>query len=84
MLHPQENTPCSLSETQREVLLQLLTEPTIEQHFFFTGGTARAGFYVSHRVSNDRDLTRYSGAQAKDAIFDDPPTVAFQVGYMIG
>ncbi len=56
MHHPQENKQCYLSETQREVLLQLLAEPTIEQHFFLTGGTALAVFYVSHRVSNDLDL----------------------------
>jgi hypothetical protein len=56
MLNPQENRNCYLSQTQREVLLQLLTEPTIEQHFFLTGGTALAVFYLSHRVSNDLDL----------------------------
>jgi predicted nucleotidyltransferase component of viral defense system len=56
MLHPQENKQCYLSEIQREVLLQLLTEPTIEAHFFLTGGTALAVFYLYHRVSNDLDL----------------------------
>ena len=56
MLNPQENRNCYLSKTQREVLLQLLTEPTIEQHFFLTGGTALAVFYLAHRVSNDLDL----------------------------
>lgn len=56
MINPQENKQGYLSETQREVLLQLLTEPTIEQHFFLTGGTALAVFYLFHRVSNDLDL----------------------------
>ena len=56
MINPQEHKQGYLSETQREVLLQLLTEPTIEQHFFLTGGTALAVFYLAHRVSNDLDL----------------------------
>ena len=56
MLNPQENKACYLSETQREVLVQLMTEPTIEQHFFLTGGTALAVFYLHHRMSNDLDL----------------------------
>jgi predicted nucleotidyltransferase component of viral defense system len=56
ILTPQENKNCYLSVVQREVLLQLLTEPTIEQCFFLTGGTALAVCYLSHRVSNNLDL----------------------------
>ena len=56
MINPQEHKQGYLSAIQREVLLQLLTEPTIEQHFFLTGGTALAVFYLAHRVSNDLDL----------------------------
>ncbi|MBW1736438.1 MAG: nucleotidyl transferase AbiEii/AbiGii toxin family protein [Deltaproteobacteria bacterium] len=45
-----------MSEGQREVLLQLVTEPTIEEQFFLTGGTALSVFYLHHRMSNDLDL----------------------------
>ncbi len=56
MVKLQENRNCYASETQREVLLQLLTEPTIEKQFFLTGGTALSVFYLHHRWSNDLDL----------------------------
>ncbi|MCP4669588.1 MAG: nucleotidyl transferase AbiEii/AbiGii toxin family protein [Deltaproteobacteria bacterium] len=56
MIRPKENRRCYASETQREVLLQLITEPSIEEHFFLTGGTALAVFYLHHRISNDLDL----------------------------
>lgn len=56
MLRPRESKSCYVSEGQREVLLQLITEPTIEEHFFLTGGTALSVFYLHHRTSNDLDL----------------------------
>jgi len=56
MISPKENKSCYISETQREVLLQLITEPTIEEQFFLTGGTALSTFYLHHRISNDLDL----------------------------
>jgi len=56
MISPKENKSCYFSETQREVLLQLITEPTIEEQFFLTGGTALSTFYLHHRMSNDLDL----------------------------
>ena len=56
MVKLQENKNCYASETQREVLLQLITEPTIEEQFFLTGGTALSVFYLHHRWSNDHDL----------------------------
>ena len=56
MINPKENRGCYVSESQREILLQLITEPTIEKHFFLTGGTALSAFYLHHRMSNDLDL----------------------------
>jgi hypothetical protein len=53
---PKENKDYYLSQEQRAVLLQLLTEPTLEQYFFLTGGTALSVFYLNHRTSNDIDL----------------------------
>jgi hypothetical protein len=53
---PKENREFYASPRQREVLLRLLTHPTIEQSFFLTGGTALAVFYLYHRVSNDLDF----------------------------
>jgi predicted nucleotidyltransferase component of viral defense system len=51
-----ENRGFYASPRQREVLLRLLTHPTIEQSFFLTGGTALAVFYLYHRVSDDLDF----------------------------
>ena len=56
MISPKENKGCYVSESQREILLQLITEPTIEKDFFLTGGTALSVFYLHHRRSNDLDL----------------------------
>ncbi len=53
---PQEDNGCYLTQDQRTVLLQLLAEPTLEQCFFLTGGTALSVFYLHHRTSNDLDL----------------------------
>jgi hypothetical protein len=69
MLNPQENKDCYLSETQREVLLQLLTEPTLERQFFLTGGTALSVFYLYHRVSNDLDLFSLNQVNLGDLSF---------------
>lgn len=44
------------SQTQREILLHLVTHPTIEEFFFLTGGTALSVFYLHHRLSNDLDF----------------------------
>jgi len=51
-----ENKGFFASTQQREVLLGLLTHPTIERSFFLTGGTALAVFYLHHRVSDDLDF----------------------------
>ncbi|MFQ5455311.1 MAG: nucleotidyl transferase AbiEii/AbiGii toxin family protein [Nitrospirota bacterium] len=44
------------SQTQREVLISLLANPTIEESFFLTGGTALSVFYLHHRLSDDLDF----------------------------
>lgn len=56
MEKPKENKDYYTSPDQREVLLKLLTLPTIEESFFLTGGTALSVFYLYHRVSDDLDL----------------------------
>ena len=56
MISPKENKDCYASESQREILLKLISEPTIEEQFFLTGGTALSVFYLHHRMSNDLDL----------------------------
>lgn len=56
MINLKENKNCYTSESQREILLQLISEPTIEEQFFLTGGTALSAFYLHHRMSNDFDL----------------------------
>lgn len=53
---PREDKGFYASPQQREVLLRLLTHPTIEKSFFLTGGTALAVFYLYHRVSDDLDF----------------------------
>ena len=56
MLSLKENRRCYASESQRGILLKLVSNPTIEQQFFLMGGTALSVFYLHHRVSNDLDL----------------------------
>ena len=51
-----EDKTCYLALAQREILMLLLAEPTVAQHFFLTGGTALSVFYLHHRYSNDLDL----------------------------
>ena len=51
-----EDKTCYASQEQREVLINLVTNPAIEEKFFLTGGTALSVFYLYHRVSNDLDL----------------------------
>jgi len=83
-----ENETCYASPAQREVLTHLITYPDIEKNFFLTGGTALAVFYLHHRLSDDLDLFTKDfsslaeidqNSRLKDAIFDDPPTAAFQL-----
>lgn len=51
-----ENKNYYTSQTQREILLHLITNPTIEEFFFLTGDTALSVFYLHHRVSEDLDF----------------------------
>ena len=53
---PKENSLFYKSPSQREVLLELITHPSIAAPFFLTGGTALAVFYLYHRVSDDLDF----------------------------
>jgi hypothetical protein len=52
----QENRKGYASDEQREVLLGLLDNPTVQDVLFLTGGTALSVFYLGHRVSDDIDL----------------------------
>lgn len=45
-----------LTENQKEVLSFLSKQPSIADRFYFTGGTALAAYYLSHRYSDDIDL----------------------------
>lgn len=51
-----EDRECYVLPAQREVLLDLITNPIIETSFFLTGGTALSIFYLHHRLSNDLDF----------------------------
>jgi len=56
MVDPIEDRQCYASETQREILMALLSEVMIAESFFLTGGTALSVFYLHHRRSEDIDL----------------------------
>lgn len=45
-----------LSERQNILLKLLFKIPTIQRHFYLTGGTALAEFYLHHRYSEDLDF----------------------------
>jgi len=51
-----ENKSCYASAVQREILLTLSENKTIQNYFFLTGGTALSVFYLHHRKSDDLDL----------------------------
>lgn len=44
-----------LTEAQQKVLSMVAAEPNLK-NFYLTGGTALAGYYIHHRVSDDLDL----------------------------
>jgi len=56
MVDPIEDRRCYASETQRKILVDLLSEVPIAKSFFLTGGTALSVFYLHHRRSEDIDL----------------------------
>jgi len=45
-----------LTEKQKQFLELLGGEPYFYQHYYFTGGTPLAAFYLQHRLSEDIDL----------------------------
>ncbi len=50
------NQPSILSENQKKFLKLLSGEKLICAHFYLTGGTALAEFYLHHRLSEDLDF----------------------------
>lgn len=52
-----EQTP--LNETQRKVLNLVAGEPGLKK-FYLTGGTALAGYYLFHRISDDLDFFTFA------------------------
>mgnify|MGYP003394189075 FL=1 len=50
------NQPFILSENQKKILDLLSKEQSICTHFYLTGGTALAEFYLHHRLSEDLDF----------------------------
>lgn len=56
MAQPTEDKKGYASPLQRDILCQLLTQQTIREAFFLTGGTALSVFYLHHRLSDDLDL----------------------------
>ncbi len=50
------NQPSILSENQKRLLKLFSEEKPICDHFYLTGGTALAEFYLHHRLSEDLDF----------------------------
>lgn len=46
----------ALTDTQRRFLETFFTSDPISTHFYLSGGTGLAGFYLHHRFSDDIDL----------------------------
>lgn len=49
-------SPSILSENQKKLLGLLSKEESVCTHFYLTGGTALAEFYLQHRLSEDLDF----------------------------
>ncbi len=45
-----------LTELQKETLNAFFSNTDLREHFYLTGGTALAGFYLGHRFSDDLDF----------------------------
>jgi hypothetical protein len=56
MVQPAEDKKGYASPLQRDILCELLTQQTIREVFFLTGGTALSVFYLHHRLSDDLDF----------------------------
>lgn len=55
-MYPVEVRKCYAMQAQREVLLDLISNPVVEESFFLTGGTTLSVFYLHHRLSDDLDF----------------------------
>lgn len=51
-----------LTPLQRNVLGALFSDPWFHEHFYLTGGTALAAFYLKHRYSDDLDFFTHQTA----------------------
>lgn len=45
-----------LTELEEQTLKAFFSHPDLKEHFYLTGGTALAAFYLGHRYSEDLDL----------------------------
>lgn len=57
----------ALTDIQRGFLETFFTSGPISSHFYLSGGTALAGFYLDHRLSDDIDLFTRDAAQIMQA-----------------
>jgi len=57
----------TLTETQRRFLETFFSSSAISAHFYLSGGTGLAGFYLHHRLSDDIDLFTLDAAQLTPA-----------------
>ena len=69
MAAPKENKNFFASREQREILLELARLPAVCDHFFLTGGSALAVFYLYHRISNDLDLFTLNPSELQEISF---------------
>ncbi|MEW6103350.1 MAG: nucleotidyl transferase AbiEii/AbiGii toxin family protein [bacterium] len=63
MEHLIEHKKYYSSDVEREILLSLITNSSIESSFFLTGGTALSLFYLQHRLSDDLDFFTIDSTQ---------------------
>lgn len=57
----------TLTETQRKFLETFFASGPVSSHFYLSGGTGLAGFYLHHRFSDDIDLFTRDAAQLTPA-----------------
>ena len=59
-----------LSANQQKTLSRIAGEQSLAKHFYLTGGTALAAYYLNHRLSEDLDFF-------SEQEFDPPVISAF-------
>ena len=64
-----EAKSCYASVNQRQVLIELASNPVIAEQFFLTGGTLLSVFYLHHRTSEDIDLFTVESVDFGDILF---------------